>query len=334
VSRFLSRLGQVPLDLSREVPLDLPPQVPLDLSRRVPLDLPPHIPQEPPAIPGVRRSRVHARGVDFHVTEAGPVDGVPVLALHGWPQHHYAWRDLLADPPAGLRIIAPDLPGYGWSGAPPHRWEKEEVVSDVLALLDELGVGRMVLVGHDWGGWIGHLLVLRAPERVSAFMPLNIIHPWQKPTSMLPHLWRFYYQPLVGFFGERLQRDTEFVYRAIRGSLFDPERVPREDVRWFSERFRDPVCARAGRDTYRTFLTRELPAGVRHPETRRSAVPTRAVFGVSDAALHWSLASASTARAEDYTLELIPDCGHFIADELPGLVRERLVALTQAFPPA
>lgn len=318
MSRFLSRLGQVPLDLSR----------------RVPLDLPPHIPQEPPAIPGVRRSRVHARGVDFHVTEAGPVDGVPVLALHGWPQHHYAWRDLLADPPAGLRIIAPDLPGYGWSGAPPHRWEKEEVVSDVLALLDELGVGRMVLVGHDWGGWIGHLLVLRAPERVSAFMPLNIIHPWQKPTSMLPHLWRFYYQPLVGFFGERLQRDTEFVYRAIRGSLFDPERVPREDVRWFSERFRDPVCARAGRDTYRTFLTRELPAGVRHPETRRSAVPTRAVFGVSDAALHWSLASASTARAEDYTLELIPDCGHFIADELPGLVRERLVALTQAFPPA
>ena len=62
-------------------------------------------------------------------------------------------------------------------------------------------------------------------------------------------------------------------------------------------------------------------------------MPTRAVFGVADPALHWSLASASTALADDYTLELIPDCGHFIADELPDVVRERLVALAAEFPP-
>lgn len=290
-------------------------------------------PEDPPTIPGVRRSRVQARGVDFHVTEAGAPDGMPVLLLHGWPQHHYEWRDLLADPPAGLRIIAPDLPGYGWSGPPPHRWQKEQVTSDVLALLDQLGVQRTVLVGHDWGGYIGHLLALRAPERFSAFLALNIIHPWQRPSAMLKHLWRFYYQPLIAFFGERLQSDTEFVYRAIRGSLFDPSRVSRDDVRWFSERARDPVCARAGRDTYRTFLLQELPAGSRHPERRRSSVPTRVVFGAGDAALHWSLASASTARADDYKLELIPDCGHFIVDELPGLVRERLIALVGEFPP-
>ena len=80
---------------------------------------------QPPPIGGVRRSFVTARGVRFHVTEAGPEDGRPVLALHGWPQHHWVYRDLLADPPPGLRIIAPDLPGYGWSGPPPHRWAKE-----------------------------------------------------------------------------------------------------------------------------------------------------------------------------------------------------------------
>jgi pimeloyl-ACP methyl ester carboxylesterase len=275
---------------------------------------------------------VQARGVDFLVSEAGPADGLPVLTLHGWPQHHFEWRDLLADPPAGQRIIAPDLPGYGWSGPPPHRWQKEQVASDVLALLDQLGLARVVLVGHDWGGWVGYLMALREPQRFSAFLALNIIHPWQSPAGMLPHLWRFYYQPLVAVLGERLQRDTEFVYRALRGSLFDPARVARDDVRWFSERFRDPVCARAGRDTYRTFLRHELPGSVRHPETRRLTVPTRAVFGVADTALHWSLASASTARADDYTLELVSDCGHFIADELPGLVRQRLVDLAREFP--
>jgi pimeloyl-ACP methyl ester carboxylesterase len=289
------------------------------------------IPTQPPAIAGVRRSRVQARGVDFHLTEAGPPDGIPVLALHGWPQHHYEWRDLLADPPEGMRIIAPDLPGYGWSGPPPHRWQKEQVASDVLALLDQLGLHRVVLVGHDWGGWIGHLLALREPERFSVFLALNIIHPWQTPAGMLPHLWRFYYQPLIAFFGERLQRDTDFVYRAIRGSLYDSSRVTREDALWFSERFRDPVCARAGRDTYRTFLLQEFPAAIRHGETRHSVVPTRALFGAGDAALHWTLASAGTARADDYALELISDCGHFIADELPQLVRERLEAVVREF---
>ncbi|MDE3130180.1 MAG: alpha/beta fold hydrolase, partial [Acidobacteriota bacterium] len=99
------------------------------------------MPQQPPPIAGVRRVRARARGVDFHVTESGPPDGIPVLTLHGWPQHHYEWRELLADPPAGLRVIAPDLPGYGWSGPAPHDWRKQQVAADVLALLDALGVG-------------------------------------------------------------------------------------------------------------------------------------------------------------------------------------------------
>ena len=104
-----------------------------------------------PASTGVRRSFVDANGVRFHVTEAGPVDGRPVLALHGWPQHHWEWRDLLADPPPGLRIIAPDLPGYGWSGPPPHRWAKEDIATDVLALLDAMGLDRVLLVGPRLG---------------------------------------------------------------------------------------------------------------------------------------------------------------------------------------
>ncbi|MDE3131803.1 MAG: alpha/beta hydrolase, partial [Acidobacteriota bacterium] len=171
------------------------------------------------------------------------------------------------------------------------------------------------------------------PQRFSAFLALNIAHPWQTLATSGPHLLRLYYMVAIALSGERLQRETEFSYRAIRASLFDRARVSREDVRWFSERCRDPVCARAGRDTYRTFLMRELPAAVRRPPAARLSVPTRAVFGIADRALHWSLASASTARADDYALELIPDCGHFIVDELPDLVRARLVALAREFPP-
>jgi len=287
---------------------------------------------EPPPIPGVRRRRVVARGIDFLVTEAGDPDGLPVLLLHGWPQHHYCWRHLLGDPPAGLRLIAPDLPGYGWSGPPPHKWFKQEIVSDVLALMDALALERVLLVGHDWGGFVGHQLVLRAPERVLTYMALNIAHPWVTPRMLAPHLWRLLaYQPAIAVFGYPLQRYTNLVGKAIGGSFVDRSQITREEIAWFMERFRDPVCARAGTDTYRTFLRYELPATARQRETRRSVVPTLALFGSSDTAIHHSLADARSANADDYRLELVYHCGHFIAEERPALVRRRLIDLAANF---
>jgi pimeloyl-ACP methyl ester carboxylesterase len=292
-------------------------------------------PPDPPPIEGVRRSRARVRGVDFHVTEAGAAAGAPVLLLHGWPENHYVWRHLLADPPAGLRLIAPDLPGYGWSGPPPHRWQKEEVASDILALLDELAVERAVLAGHDWGGYVGYLLALRAPERFSAYMAMNIPHPWQNPSTLLPHIWRFLgYQPLLALFGVPIQRFTPLLPLAIRSLLVDKQAVSDQELSDLTARFKHPSVAAAGRDTYRTLWFEEIPAQIRHPERRRLHVPTRVLFGKSDGAIHHSLVSADTANADDYEVELVPGAGHFIADEKPQLVRQRLIALTEQFPPA
>ncbi|WP_107654831.1 alpha/beta fold hydrolase [Nocardia suismassiliense] len=283
---------------------------------------------DPPAIPGVRRSFVTARGIRFHVTEAGPADGRPVLALHGWPQHHYAYRHLLADPPEGLRIIAVDLPGYGWSGPAPHRWVKDEVASDVLALLDELGLDQVLLVGHDWGGYIGYLMVLREPERFDGYLALNIAHPWQTLRTVLPHLWRFMlYQPPVAAFGTFLHQRTRFLDLMFAKGVENHAEFGPEVVRAYADRFRDPMVACTATDTYRTFLLRELPRAGRTGESRRATVPIRALFGVDDGAIHHSLAAAETAQADDYTLERVTNCGHFIAEERPDLVRARLITL-------
>jgi len=283
---------------------------------------------EPPPIPGLRRSHVVARGVRFHVTEAGPADGRPVVLVHGWPQHHYAYRHLLADPPEGLRLIAPDLPGYGWSGPPPHRWAKDDVASDLLALLDSLTLDRRVLlVGHDWGGFIGFRMVLREPERFSGFAPLNMAHPWQTPRTLAPHAWRFLlYQPLVAAFGVPLHRHTRYLDRIFRFGVTDHTEFTPDVVRAYTARFRDPVTARAATDTYRTFLLHEALSrqSAGHP---RPALPIRALFGLDDGAIHHSLAAAETAAADDYTVEYVAGCGHFVPEERPVLVRAHLLAL-------
>lgn len=87
-------------------------------------------------------------------------------------------------------------------------------------------------------------------------------------------------------------------------------------------------CARAGRDTYRTFLTREIPHSARNPETRRATVPIRVLFGTRDRAVTSSMVSPETANADDYTLETV-DATHFVVDERPDLVRKKLIALAE-----
>ena len=281
---------------------------------------------EPPVIAGVRRHRVSARGVDFHVTEAG--EGTPLLSLHGWPSHHYCYRDLLADPPPGVRVIAPDLPGYGWSGPPAHRWFKEEVASDVLALMDAMGIEQAVLAGHDWGSFIGHLLVLRAPERFTGFVGMSVPHPWNGPRQLLPHAWRLGHMVPMAAAGELLMERSPVIEQVIlRLAVANRTAFPPDVVAAYVDRFRTPVCAHASQDTYRTFVTREIPELRRHPERRRATVPIRELLGTRDFAVHPSLLAAETAVADDYTLTMVHGCGHFLPEEDPRALRDALSAL-------
>jgi pimeloyl-ACP methyl ester carboxylesterase len=76
------------------------------------------------------------------------------------------------------------------------------------------------LVGHDWGGWIGFLLCLRAPERFDRYLALNILHPWIELRKALPQAWRFWYQQVIlaPVLGYRLHRGGKFVPRVLVGA--------------------------------------------------------------------------------------------------------------------
>ena len=80
--------------------------------------------------------------------------GPPVLLLHGFPDSSHLWRHQLpALQSAGLRVIAPDLRGFGESDKPPavEDYAIAHSVRDLVGLLDALGLERVQVVGHDWG---------------------------------------------------------------------------------------------------------------------------------------------------------------------------------------
>jgi len=280
---------------------------------------------QPPEIDGVSHHRVRARGIEFHYAEAGSGDDV-VLCLHGWPQHWYEWRRLMPALADRHRVIALDLRGFGWSEAPADGYEKENLADDVLAVLDELGIERVKLVGHDWGGWIGFLLCLKAPQRFERYLALNILPPWTSIRQMAPHLWRFWYQWLIlsPGVGYRLHRSGKFVPKVLVGGSVRKEVWDRETIHAFSDTFTEPARARAAVQMYRVFNLREAPEMARGRYAHsRLAVPTKLLFGTGDQALRHTILAGAEAQAEAMEVELVEDCGHFIVDERPDLVADR-----------
>jgi pimeloyl-ACP methyl ester carboxylesterase len=283
---------------------------------------------EPPHVDGVRHRQVQARGLSFHVAEAGDAgsDDV-VLCLHGWPQHWYEWRFLLPALADRHRVLALDLRGFGWSDAPPDGYEKENLADDVLAVLDALGLERVKLVGHDWGGWIGFLLCLEAPRRFERFLALNILHPWlQGPRAVFPYAWRFLYQlvvmaPVAGY---ELHRRGGFVPRVLRAASTVQDPWDEATLRAFADNLAERDRARAAVQLYRSFQLREVVPVLRgRYADERLTVPTLLLFGVDDAALRPELLAGYEDHADEMEVELVRGCGHFIADERPDLVAAR-----------
>jgi pimeloyl-ACP methyl ester carboxylesterase len=292
---------------------------------------------EMPALEGVSHREIEAAGIRFHVAEAGAGD--PVVLLHGWPQHWYAWRKVIPLLAGERRVICPDLRGFGWSEAPPGAYYKQTLADDVVAILDALELQRVDLLAHDWGAWIGFMLALDHPERIRRYLALNIYPPWPEPPSAgaLLGLWRLLYQVAISApgLGSALLRRTDFVRRLIRAGAVHRDAWSEEDLDAFSAVLREPARAHASVRLYRTFLTHELvPYLAGQHRDRRLAVPTLLLHGTRDLAIDHRRLGQWAAHADDMAVELREDSGHFIAEELPELVAQRAVALFDGGSPA
>ena len=283
-----------------------------------------------PSVDGVEHSfHELPTGVRVHVAAAGPADAPPVLALHGFPQHWWAWRHVIAALGSDVRMICPDLRGFGWSGWPADEdFGKERLADDAVALLDALGIERARLVGHDWGAYAAILAALRAPERFSSLLAISIGHVWVPRDVALRNLWRLWYQlPLAApLAGEAVVRNGRFVRMMFEAGRRDGRDWTEEELETYLAPLREPQGARAGSLLYRHFLARDLPAGARGEfQGRRLAMPSRLLFGSRDG-LGADFASGFEQHADDGAFELV-DAGHFLPEETPDLVAERIRAM-------
>lgn len=270
-----------------------------------------------PDVAGVRHAD-HAlpTGVTLHVAEAGDPDAPAILAVHGWPQHWWLWRDVIPVLAETHRVICPDLRGLGWSGQPADGdFSKPRFADDMLALLDALGIERAGYLGHDWGGWTGWLLALRVPERLERLMALSIVHPWTPRAPSVLNAWRILYQPPLALPVLGPAVVGRFARLALGRSM------DAATVETYAAVLDDPARAEASSRVYRHFLLSDLP-GLVPGERARVELPVKVLSGRGDPAVHPSLLGGLERHAPAAALELV-DGGHFLVDERPELVADR-----------
>jgi pimeloyl-ACP methyl ester carboxylesterase len=275
-----------------------------------------------PQLPGVSHHDADVRGIRLHYAEAGA--GEPVVLLHGWPQHWWMWRHQIPPLAERFRVIAPDLRGHGWSDKPRSSYRKSELADDIVALLDALGLDRVRLVGHDWGAITGVLVAAGHPERIERFAALSVPHPWQRRPDPVATLATSYQLVLSGPWGKyAIQHGfmREMLKRGRSVGSFTPE-----EIEAYESVQRDDDAVAASVQLYRTFVTREIPVWLRGKFVPgRLTVPTLWLVGEHDV-LARNADDGYRDHADDMTLERIDRANHFMPEELPDVVTERLLA--------
>lgn len=126
----------------------------------------------------VQEIRIQLPHIDLAARVYGPEDGQPVLALHGWLDNSMSFA-LLAPKLQGLRIVAIDMAGHGYSGhrAPGAGYQHWDYALDALMATQQLGWDRFSLLGHSLGGIISVLIAGAVPDRVERVALIDGIVP-------------------------------------------------------------------------------------------------------------------------------------------------------------
>jgi pimeloyl-ACP methyl ester carboxylesterase len=115
-------------------------------------------------------------GFKVFCREAGDPQAPAVLLLHGFPTSSHMFRNLIPQLAGDYRVVAPDLPGFGFSDAPDHksfRYTFDHLAEVIGDFVQQIGLKRFAVYVFDYGAPVGFRLALRYPDRISALISQN-----------------------------------------------------------------------------------------------------------------------------------------------------------------
>jgi pimeloyl-ACP methyl ester carboxylesterase len=262
-----------------------------------------------------RISQFSHAGFVFDVIDSGPLDGIPVVLLHGFPQRATSWDAVSAHlHERGMRTYALDQRGYSPGARPDSRFAYGvgDLVSDVQALIDEIGT-PVHLVGHDWGAAVAWATAAAHPDSLRSLTAVSVAHPAAFLRSMTSssQILRSYYVLLfqLPFLPEHvLSRPGGLGERMLRAAG-----MTRDMIDTYRREIVAAGALRGGLGYYRSMF---LAPG---QFSRRVSVPTTYVWSSGDTALARRGTELTPQFVKGpYSLEVYEGVSHWIPDERPA----------------
>ena len=278
-------------------------------------------------------------GVTLNVALDGPADAPAVILLHGFPESHRTWRELVPRLAGQFRLIMPDQRGFAGSDRPRQveAYKTETLIADIFALADALSVERFVLVGHDWGGAIAWTAAMKGDARLERLAIVNAPHPVvfqkslikdadQRAASQYINAFR-----LPGFEKAVEAMGFETFFEKTFSPHVDLAKIPEAEKQQYIAEWSQPGGLTAMLNWYRAAKVMVPPPGVTVPipdwllgAFPKVHIPTLVIWGMKDKALLPLQLDGLDRLVDNLSIVRLPNAGHFAPWEAPDAVVDAL----------
>ncbi len=270
---------------------------------------------------------VRANGATFHVVRVGDGgdDRPPLLLLHGWPEFWFTWEPVMRRLADRFTLVAPDLRGFGDSDKPDGPFGPQDHTADLLAILDELGLGRVGVVGHDVGGAVMQALAREAPERLSGLFFFGFVYPGigarMGAPDRLNEIWyqSFHQMEMApALVGATRESCRTYIGHFLRHWSHRKDAFDDATLDLFTDNFMKPGNLAGGFAHYRaSHAGRVASMKGEAPRLPAIAVPTAVRWAERDPIFPYSWTDRLGETFQDLDLAPFPGVGHFAHREDP-----------------
>jgi pimeloyl-ACP methyl ester carboxylesterase len=271
---------------------------------------------------GVSSRTAQVEGVQLHYLTAG--HGPTVILLHGYAETSRMWRPLIPFLAEKFTVIAPDLPGIGDSSIPADKIDMITSASRIHALVRSLGIEKARVVGHDIGLMVAYAYATQFPAETEKLVVMDAFLPgvpgWEAIYNA-PNIWHFRFN---GEYPEALVKGRERTYFEYFWNVFAADKtrsIPEAERKAYTEAYSKPGRMRAAWAYFASWP--QLAKDFAQLSQTKLTMPVLSIGG--DKSLGNELAAQMKLVADNVTVVVLKDTGHWILEERPKETTDALV---------
>src|SRR5215467_11342790 len=282
----------------------------------------PAMAQSKPAPNAIESRCAQVEGIKLHYLTAG--HGPAVILFHGYAETSRMWRPLIPKLAEKFTIVAPDLPGIGDSDIPANGLDMKTAAIRIHDLVTSLKITKARVVGHDIGLMVAYAYAAQFPSETERLVVMDAFLPgvpgWE-PIYNNPNIWHFRFN---GESPEKLVQGRERTYFEYFWNVLAADKthsIPEADRKAYTKAYSRAGRMHAGWAYFASWP--QLSKDFAQLSQRKLTMPVLSIGG--EKSLGYQLADQMKLVADDVTVVVLKDTGHWISEERPKETTDALV---------